>query len=79
MSFEFEEEEINSIIKFPADVRIINQALLSFVYHVIKEGMLIKDEEIDKRSDFEGMIFKKYGDFSIYRKRYLREVINAPI
>lgn len=80
LRFELElEGEINSLTKFPVDVRIINHAPLSFAYHVIKEGMVIKDEDSDLRSDFEGMIFKKYGDFSIYRKRYLREVINAPI
>jgi hypothetical protein len=41
--------------------------------------MLIKDEDPNKRADFEGMIFKKYADFAIYRKRYLKEVLNAPI
>ena len=80
LSFEFKlEEEINSIIKFPVDVRIINHAPLSFVFNVIKEGMLIKDEDPNERADFEGMIFKKYADFAIYRKRYLKEVLNAPV
>jgi hypothetical protein len=80
LDFEFElEEEIKSLAKFPVDVRVINHAPLSFVYRVVKEGILIADKDIGKRADFEGMIFKKYMDFAIYRKRYLKEVMNAPI
>jgi len=80
LDFEFElEEEIKSLTKFPVDVRVINHAPLSFVYRVVKEGILIADKDIGKRTDFEGMIFKKYMDFAIYRKRYLKEVMNAPI
>jgi len=73
------ENEINSIVRFPVDVRIINDAPISFVYHVIKEGILIKDDAPSLRADFEGMIFKKYLDLAFFRKQYLREVINAPI
>jgi uncharacterized protein len=80
LNFEFGlEEEIKSIANFPVDVRVINHSPLSFVYRVIKEGILIADKDIRKRTDFEGMIFKKYMDFAIYRKRYLKEVMNAPI
>lgn len=80
LNFEFDlEEEIQSFTHVPVDVRIINHAPLSFVYHVIKEGILIKDKDASKRADFEGMIFKKYLDFAFYRKQYLKEVINAPI
>ncbi|MFO7979540.1 MAG: nucleotidyltransferase domain-containing protein [Candidatus Aminicenantes bacterium] len=80
LDFEFElEEKIKSFAKLPVDVRVINHAPLSFVYRVIKEGILIADKDIGKRTDFEGMIFKKYMDFAIYRKRYLKEVMNAPI
>jgi len=80
LTFEFGlEKEIKSLAKFPVDVRIINHAPLSFVYHVIKEGILTADKDPGKRTDFEGIIFKKYLDFAIYRKQYLKEVINAPI
>lgn len=81
-TFNFElrmENEINSFIHFPVDVRTINDAPISFVYHVIKEGVLIKDDAPSLRADFEGMIFKKYLDLAFFRKQYLREVINAPI
>lgn len=73
------ENEINSLVHFPIDVRIINDAPISFVYNVIKERVLIKDEAPSLRADFEGMIFKKYLDLAHFRKQYLREVINAPI
>ncbi len=73
------EEELQSIINLPVDVRIINHAPLSFVYHVIKEGVLILERDTLKRSDFESLIFKKYFDFSHFRREYLKEVVNAPI
>lgn len=80
LNFELRKEnEINSLVHFPVDVRIINDAPISFVYHVIKDGLLIKDDAPSKRADFEGMIFKKYLDLAFFRKQYLREVINAPI
>jgi len=80
LNFEFDlEEEIQSFTHLPVDVRIINHAPLSFVYHVIKEGILIVDKDAGKRADFEGIIFKKYLDFTFFRRRYLKEVPNAPI
>lgn len=80
LNFEFDlEEEIQSFIHLSVDVRIINHSPLSFVYHVIKEGILITDKDSSRRADFEGMIFKKYLDFAFYRKQYLKEVINAPV
>ena len=80
LNYEFDlEEEIQSFTHLPVDVRIINHAPLSFVYHVIKEGILIIDKDAGKRADFEGIIFKKYLDFAFFRRRYLKEVPNAPI
>jgi len=73
------EEEIRSLVHFPVDVRMINRAPCSFVYRLIKDGRLVKDSAPSRRADFEGLVFKKYSDFSFYRKQYLREVINAPI
>jgi predicted nucleotidyltransferase len=80
LNFELKmEKEIQSLVHFPVDVRIVNNAPLSFVYHMIKEGILIKDEDPSERADFEGLIFKKYLDYAFFRKQYLKEVINAPI
>ena len=80
MTLEFKlEEEIKSLINFPVDVRIINHAPLSFVYQLIKEGILIVDRDISKRTDFEGIIFKKHFDFARFQKQYLKEVVDAPV
>jgi len=80
LNYEFKfEKEIQSFIHLPVDVRIINHAPLSFVYNVIKEGILITDKDASIRADFEGIIFKKYLDFAFFRKQYLKEVVNAPI
>jgi len=80
LNFELKmEKELHSLLHLPVDVRIVNNAPLSFVYHVIKEGILIKDEDPSQRADFEGLIFKKYLDCAFFRKQYLKEVINAPI
>lgn len=80
MDYEFNlEEEIQSFAKFPVDIRSINCAPLSFSYRVIKEGILVIDKDPSKRTEFEGLIFKKYFDFALYRTQYLKEVINAPV
>lgn len=80
LNFELKiEKKIQSLVHLPVDVRVVNNAPLSFVYHVIKEGILIKDEAPSQRADFEGLIFKKYLDWAFFRKQYLKEVINAPI
>lgn len=80
LKFEFGlEEKIQSFTKLPVEVRIINRAPLSFLYQVVKEGILITDKDSARRADFEGLIFKKYLDFAYYRKQYLKEVTNASV
>ena len=73
------ESQLEKIIKYPVDVRILNTAPLSFVRHVIKNGRLIVDIDPTFRSDFESLTARKYFDFSRFRKRYLKDVCNAPI
>jgi predicted nucleotidyltransferase len=73
------ERELEDTIKIPVDVRIINHAPLSFIYHVLKTGVVIVDKDKSTRSDFEGLIYKKYFDFQYVRREYLREIINAPV
>lgn len=80
LEFEFMiESELERIIKFPMDVRIINGAPLSFCHRVIYEGSLIIDKDPNHRADFEGKILKKYFDFAVFHQRYLAEVQDAPI
>lgn len=79
LEIEFEiEDKIEDLTGYPADVRVLNYAPASFVFQVIKDGILIKDVEPDIRSDFEGIVFKKTHDFIRFRNEYLGEISNAP-
>lgn len=78
--FELElENRLEKIAIYPADVRIINQAPLSFCQNVIRNGKAIVDRDPNFRADFESSILKQYFDFLPFRKRYLQEVTNAPV
>ena len=80
LSFELEmESQLQSIIKYPVDVRIINQAPISFCQNVIRTGRTIVDKDPNLRADFETRILKQYFDFLPFQRRYLREVLNAPV
>lgn len=73
------EENLQTAVHVPADVRVLNSAPLTFVYNVLKSGFVIVDKDKSLRADFEGLICKKYFDFSYLRKEYLREIIHAPV
>ena len=73
------ERELEDTVRIPIDVRIINNAPLSFIYNVLKSGIVIVDSNKSLRADFEGLVYKKYFDFQHLRKEYLREIINAPV
>src|SRR3972149_3589228 len=76
MKLELESEDI---IGIPVDIRIINNAPISFVYNILKDKIVMIDNNIDLRSDFEGLVYKKYFDFQYFRKEYLREIVNASV
>jgi len=73
------ESEIEKISDYQVDVRLLNAAPISFVQNVIRHGQVIVDMDPNFRADFQGMVLKKYFDFSPFRRRYLEEVVNAPI
>lgn len=73
------EREIEDLLHISTDARVINTAPLSFVFNILKDGKLIMDRNSSLRSDFEGLIFKKYFDFKHLRDEYLREIVNAPM
>ena len=73
------EIEIEDIVNYPMDVRVINNAPLSFCQNVIRHGRVILERDADMRADFMGKILKEYFEFAPFRRRYLREVTNAPI
>lgn len=64
-------------IGFPVDVRILNGAPLSFKQNVIRNGLLIVDNDPNRRAAFEGNVRKQYFDFSRFRERYLKEIAHA--
>jgi len=73
---EFElENELESKLKIPVDVRIINNAPVAFVYNVLNKNILIKDNE--RRSDFEGQTLKNYFDYVHLLDEYLKEAVYA--
>jgi len=73
------EKELEDAINIPVDVRIINNAPLSFIYNILKHKIVIVDRNKTLRADFEGLVYKKYFDFQHLRKEYLREITNAPV
>ena len=73
------EIELEDIVNYPTDVRVINNAPLSFCHNVIRHGRVILDRDSNVRADFMGRILKEYFDFAPFRQRYLDEVANAPI
>jgi predicted nucleotidyltransferase len=72
------ENQLEDIIIYPVDVRILNNAPISFCQDVIRHGSVILDRDPNARADFEGKVLKQYFDFSCFRRLYLAEVINAP-
>jgi len=61
------EGEIESAIHTPVNIRIINNAPLSFIYNILKKGIVIVDNDKSLRTDFEGLAYKKYFDFQHLR------------
>jgi predicted nucleotidyltransferase len=80
LSFEISlENELEMIAGFSVDARILKGAPLSFCREVIQHGRVILDRDPNFRSDFEGLVLKKYFDFSRFHRRYLAEVFDAPL
>ncbi len=72
LKYEFEiEDDLETMLKIPVDVRIINNAPVSFSYGVLRDGLLIKDNDI--RSDFQVMKFKEYMDYVHLRDAYIMD------
>jgi hypothetical protein len=66
-------------VRIPADVRILNEAPLSFQYTVIRQGKVLLDHDPNRRAAFEGNVIKQYLDFSRFRRRCLKEIAHAEI
>jgi uncharacterized protein len=61
------------------DLRILNDAPLSFRYHVIKQGvpLIIKDE--NERVEFQEVTVSRYFDFAFFRAIYLKETLGLGV
>ncbi|MGZ6192418.1 MAG: type VII toxin-antitoxin system MntA family adenylyltransferase antitoxin [Syntrophales bacterium] len=79
MEIDLETELANVINKCPVDVRILNDAPLSFRYNVIKYGKSLIVIDDDARSNFEESTFSHYFDFAPYRKLYLKEALGRGV
>ena len=80
LDFEIElENRLEKIAELPVDVRVLNNAPISFTQNVFRTGRVILDKYPNIRADFEGRILKEYFDFARYHRAYLQEVINAPV
>ena len=73
------EAGLQKAVKYPVDVRVLNHAPISFCQNVIRFGRVIIDRDPNLRADFQGRVLKQYFDFSPFRRRYLKEVFNAPV
>lgn len=69
------EMELEKRLQRKVDVQVLNRAPLGFRYRVVTEGLLILDQDINLRCDFEYLSRVEYYDFRPRRQEYLREVI----
>lgn len=79
MELDLETEVLDVVKKYPVDVRILNNAPLSFRYNVIKHGKSLVVIDDDARSNFEESTFSHYFDFAPYRKLYLKEALGRGV
>ena len=70
-----ETEIMRAVAGYPIDVRVLNNAPLSFRYHVIKEGLPLIVRNDDTRSDFQEATLAQYFDFAPFRALYLKEAL----
>ena len=71
------EEDLQSALHYPIDLKVLNSAPPHFCYMVIKKGVKLIVRDDQKRVAFEMRTLKKYFDFEPIRRRYLQEVNNA--
>ncbi len=70
------EEELEERLGFPVDVRVLNNAPISFRFKVLKGELLFSRDE-EKRCGFESRTMGEYHDFKYYLNAYRREVLGV--
>ncbi|MCG2738461.1 MAG: nucleotidyltransferase domain-containing protein [Candidatus Methanoperedenaceae archaeon] len=73
------EREIEDVVGFPVDVRVLNQSPLSFRFNVIKNGILLFSNDENIRCDFESLGIVEYHDFDYQMKNYRKEAMGLEI
>jgi predicted nucleotidyltransferase len=74
-----EAELMKAVGGYPVDVRVLNNAPLSFRYNVIKGGLLLFARDDDERADFVERTLSAYFDFAPYRTLYLKETLGLGV
>ena len=69
------EMKLDKMIDIKTDVQILNAAPLSFRHRIVKEGVLLIDNDTQLRCDFEYLSRYQYFDFQPRRAEYLKEVL----
>ena len=69
------ERVLEEVIRFPSDVRILNNAPLAFRFGVLKKGILLFSRNERVRCDFENLTFVEHHDFEFHRETYRREAL----
>jgi len=68
------EEELSRLIGLPVDVRLLNNAPVTFRFRAIG-GLLLFSRDERARCDFEEMAMREYHDYSYYLRMYRREAL----
>lgn len=77
VELEMEAKLSGAVKRYPIEVRILNNAPLSFRYNVIKHGQPIIVVDDDLRCDFMEATLSNYFDFAPFRKMYLKEALGS--
>jgi predicted nucleotidyltransferase len=67
--------ELSQLIKFVADVRIMNHAPLGFQHSVFKHGQLLFSRDDELRSDLIEKTSMEYMDFYELSLQYIRDIV----
>jgi predicted nucleotidyltransferase len=79
IELDMEGELGKEVERYPVEVRVLNDAPLSFRYNVIRHGEPIVVLDDDLRCDFMEATLSRYFDFAPFRKMYLKEVLGSGI
>jgi len=79
VELDMEAELGKKVKRYPVEVRVLNQAPLSFRYNVIKHGEPIVVADDDLRCDFMEATLSHYFDFAPFRTMYLKETLGSGI